>query len=96
MFNFLRNLFCTHDYGILGRWDCNYSSENSSGKVPVPIYFFECTKCHKRTVIKERDFYYNTHALELIRMWLKRHIQLNFDEDGQPSIGVYKENDEDY
>jgi len=90
MFEFLKRLFCKHNYGMVGTWSCTYSY-NGKKETPVPVYFFECTKCHARKVIKDSDMYYTTHISKLIRLWLKGQIIVDFKDDGRVVIRGYRD-----
>jgi hypothetical protein len=93
MFEFLKRLFCKHNYGYKGVWNCTFRLIEKDEISSVPIYFFECRKCGKRKVIRDSDYLYNNHILDLTKLWLKGEIEVDFSDDNRIQVKRY---DEDY
>ena len=87
----LKQLFCRHNFGMLGKWDCTCKNGNETWK--VPIYFLECPKCGKRKVVRDSDVFYNSHTLEMVKLWLKGQVTIEFNDEGFAQVKSY---DEDY
>ena len=67
---FFKQLFCSHNFQDFDRLDCTIRYEDN--KVDrCPITLLICSKCGKRKVIRDRDWYYNTELLEKVKLWEK-------------------------
>ena len=68
--NFFAQLFCRHNYVVYDTISCTFKFENEEVK-SVPIRMLVCSKCGKRKVLRDEDFYYNKNVLQLVNLWKK-------------------------
>lgn len=71
----LKQLFCSHKFELKGRrnYTFKYVDETISD---VPVSFYECCKCHKRTVVRESKYFYRDTTLEILKLWQKHEIEI--------------------
>ena len=93
MFKFIKQLFCKHTYGCKGVWKCTFKYIEGDKEKFVPIHFFECSKCGKRKLVKESDFFYNSNILSIAKLWLKGELEVDFSDGNKIQVKRY---DEDY
>ena len=93
MFKLIKQLFCEHRYGCKGVWRCTFKYTERDKEKPVPIHFFECSKCGKRKIIKESDCLYNSNILNMAKLWLKGELEVDFSDSNKIQVRRY---DEDY
>ena len=73
-------LLCKHNYVVYDIISCTFKFEDGEVK-RVPIQMLVCSKCGKRTVLKDDDFYYNSSVLKLVNLW-KRGL-FNWEKLGE-------------
>lgn len=48
MFDFIKKLFCKHEWEYMG------FTQEIAGNIRYPVRFYHCNKCHKRRVVDGR------------------------------------------
>lgn len=71
MKKFLEQLFCKHEYLIAGTL-----------KYKGQLRFLECSHCGKRKVEGHSYFSYPKQMRNLINIWKKQKVKINFNEEG--------------
>ena len=66
--SFFFQLFCKHNYVLYDTIDCTFKFEDGTIK-RVPIRMFVCSKCGKRFVTQDENWYYNKDILKLVNLW---------------------------
>lgn len=66
---------CKHSYELIKRIPCTFRF-NDNTQIAVPIFLFECKKCHRRKVIRDENCFYNSSVLKKLELWLKGEIDM--------------------
>ena len=69
----IKRLFCRHNYTILGKLDCHFTTENNT-KLYLPITLYECKLCGHRKTDKDQSFFYRRELLQMIKLWEKQQL----------------------
>ena len=77
----LKQLFCKHLYEYKGVVECTYRERMEDDKQIKLVQFYECKKCGKRIIIKDRDYYFNDSILKQFDLWKKYQLELKFDDE---------------
>lgn len=73
MIKFVIQLFCKHSYKRIASLPCTYKVTNEQ-IINVPIYFYICSKCRKRKIIKFNSLFYNDSLLAQVELWQKGEL----------------------
>lgn len=71
MQKWLKKLLCKHKYSVAG-------TILFKGR---ETYFLECLNCGKRRVLKSGGLIYSKQLKDIMRMWKRNEIEINFDEE---------------
>lgn len=67
---------CSHEYKQVGF--IPYVTLGEEGPCDVPCYFLECKNCGKRKVLRESDYAYTNAFLDMIDLWVKHQLKIDF------------------
>lgn len=86
-----KNLFnkCSHEYKQVGF--IPYITIEEEGPRDVPCYFLECKSCGKRKVLRELDYAYTDAFLDMIDLWIKHQLKIDFKNAKDIGYGRHEE-----
>lgn len=76
---------CQHEYKEVGF--IPYITLGEEGPCDVPCYFLECKSCGKRKVLRESDYAYTDAFLDMIDLWIKHQLKIDFKNTKNTSYG---------
>ena len=80
---------CPHEYKQVGF--IPYVTLGEEGPSDVPCYFLECKNCGKRKVLRESDYAYTDAFLDMIDLWIKHQLKIDFKNAKNIGYGRYEE-----
>ena len=80
---------CPHEYKQVGF--IPYVTLGEDGPCNVPCYFLECKNCGKRKVLRESDYAYTDAFLDMIDLWIKHQLKIDFKNAENIGYGRYEE-----
>ena len=80
---------CQHEYKQVGF--IPYVTLGEEGPCDVPCYFLEGKSCGKRKVLRESDYAYTDAFLDMIDLWIKHQLKIDFKNAENIGYGRYEE-----